>query len=327
MDKIIIGGIGAYAPSNIVTNDDLSLIVETNNEWIEGRTGIKERRISQGEDTSLMATEASKYALEMANISPLDIDLIVLATCTPDMFIPATACIVQANLGAKNALAFDISAACTGFIYGLNVAESLMKNNNFKHALVIGAENLSKAVNWEDRGTCVLFGDGAGAAVLSRSNEEGLIASICGTDGEHGEFITLSAIEVKNPFCENKDKEETDKTIGMYGQEVFKFATSIIPNLVNEVLEKNNLSIDEIDYIVPHQANKKIIDYAAKKLKVDKEKFYVNLQEYGNTSAASIPLALSEMNDKKLLKKNSKIILVGFGGGLTYGATLLNWRV
>lgn len=327
MDKIIIGGIGAYAPSNIVTNDDLSSIVETNNEWIEGRTGIKERRISQGEDTSIMATEASKYALEMANISPLDIDLIVLATCTPDMFIPATACIVQANLGAKNALAFDISAACTGFIYGLNVAESLMKNNNFEHALVIGAENLSKAVDWEDRGTCVLFGDGAGAAVLSRSNEEGLIDSICGSDGEKGEFITLSAIEVKNPFCESEDKDKTNKTIGMYGQEVFKFATSIIPNLVNEVLEKNNLSIDEIDYIVPHQANKKIIDYAAKKLKVDKEKFYVNLQEYGNTSAASIPLALSEMNDKKLLKKNSKIILVGFGGGLTYGATLLNWSV
>lgn len=325
MDKIIIGGIGAYAPSKIVTNDDLSLIVETNNEWIEGRTGIKQRHISQGENTSLMATEASKYALEMANISPLDIDLIVLATCTPDMFIPSTACIVQANIGAKNALAFDISAACTGFIYGLNVAESLMKNNNFKHALVIGAENLSKAVNWEDRGTCVLFGDGAGAVVLSKSEEEGLIDSICGSDGKKGEFITLAAIDVKNPFYENK--EDKDKTIGMYGQEVFKFATSIIPNLVNEVLEKNNLSIDEIDYIVPHQANKKIIDYAAKKLKVDKEKFYVNLQDYGNTSAASIPLALSEMNDKKLLKKNRKIILVGFGGGLTYGATLLNWSI
>lgn len=327
MDKIIIGGIGAYAPSKVVTNNDLSQVVETNNEWIEGRTGIKERRISQGEDTSLMATEASKKAIKMANISPLDIDLIVLATCTPDMFIPATACIVQANIGAKNALAFDISAACTGFIYGLNVAESLMKNNNFKHALVIGAENLSKAVDWEDRGTCVLFADGAGAAVLSRSNEEGLITSICGSDGEKGEYITLGAIEVKNPFYESETKDEKSKTIGMYGQEVFKFATSIIPSLVNEVLDKSNLSIDEIDYIVPHQANIKIIDYAARKLKIPKEKFYTNLQGYGNTSAASIPLALSEMNDKKLLNKNKKIILVGFGGGLTYGATLINWSI
>lgn len=327
MDKIIIGGIGSYAPSKIVTNDDLSQIVDTNNEWIEGRTGIKERRISQGEDTSLMATEASKKAIEMANISPLDIDLIVLATCTPDMFIPATACIVQANLGAKNALAFDISAACTGFIYGLNVAESLMKNNNFKHALVIGSENLSKVVNWEDRGTCVLFADGAGAAVLSRSNEGGIVTSICGTDGEKGDFITLGANDVKNPFYENESKDKRDQSLGMYGQEVFKFATSIIPSLINGILKKTNLTIDEIDYIVPHQANIRIIEYAAKKLKISKDKFFMNIQSYGNTSAASIPIALDEMNEKKLLKKDSKIILVGFGGGLTYGASLINWSI
>lgn len=327
MDKIIIGGIGSYAPSKIVTNDDLSQIVDTNNEWIEGRTGIKERRISQGEDTSLMATEASKKAIEMANISPLDIDLIVLATCTPDMFIPATACIVQANLGAKNALAFDISAACTGFIYGLNVAESLMKNNNFKHALVIGSENLSKVVNWEDRGTCVLFADGAGAAVLSKGKEDGIIKTICGTDGEKGEFITLGANDVKNPFYENESKDKRDPSLGMYGQEVFKFATSIIPSLINEILKKANLTIDEIDYIVPHQANIRIIEYAAKKLKIPKDKFFMNIQSYGNTSAASIPIALDEMNEKKLLKKDSKIILVGFGGGLTYGASLINWSI
>lgn len=325
MDNIIIGGMGAYTPSKIVTNDDLSLIVDTNDEWIAGRTGIKERRISQGEDTSQMATEASKHALKMANISPLDIDLIVLATCTPDMFIPSTACIVQANIGAKNALAFDISAACTGFIYGLNIAESLMKNNDFKHALVIGSENLSKVVNWEDRGTCVLFADGAGAAVLSKSKEDGIIKTICGSDGEKGEYITLGANDVVNPFYEKK--VEKDKMLGMYGQEVFKFATSVIPHLIKDVLEKANLSIDDIDYIVPHQANTRIIDYAAKKLNISKDKFYMNIENYGNTSAASIPIALSHMQDKNLLKKNSKVILVGFGGGLTYGASLINWSI
>lgn len=325
MDNIIIEGMGLYTPSKIVTNEDLSKIVETNDEWIAGRTGIKERRISQGEDTSHMATEASKKALEVAKISALDIDLIVLATCTPDMFIPSTACIVQANIGAKNALAFDISAACTGFIYGLQVAESLMKTNDFKHALVIGSENLSKVVNWEDRGTCVLFADGAGAAVLSKSNEGGIIKTICGSDGEKGEYITLGANDVSNPFYEKET--EKDKMLGMYGQEVFKFATSIIPSLIKEILEKSNLTIDDIDYIVPHQANTRIIEYAAKKLKISTDKFYMNIQNYGNTSAASIPMALSEMQEKNLLKKNNKVILVGFGGGLTYGASLIEWSI
>lgn len=325
MDEIIIEGIGAYTPSKIVTNHDLSQIVDTNNEWIESRTGIKERCISQGEDTSYMAVEASKKAMKLANISPLDIDLIVLATSTPDMFIPATACIVQKHIGATNAFAFDISAACTGFIYGLKIAESLMKTNDYKHALVIGAENLSKVVDWEDRTTCVLFADGAGAAVLSKKSEKGIVNTICGSDGEGNELITIGANDVKNPFV--REEIIKDKNLGMIGGEVFKFATSIIPSMVNELLEKANISIDEIDYIVPHQANIRIIEYAAKKLNIPKDKFYMNIDRYGNTSAASIPIALNEMYEKKLLSKDKKIILVGFGGGLTYGASLINWKI
>ncbi|MEF9991047.1 MAG: beta-ketoacyl-ACP synthase III [Romboutsia sp.] len=324
MDKIIIEGIGAYAPSKIVTNDDLSKIVDTNNEWIEGRTGIKERCISQGEDTSHMAIKASMLAIERANISPIDIDLIILATCTPDMFIPSTACIVQKHIGAKNALAFDISAACTGFVYGLKLADSLMKTNDYKHALVIGAENLSKVVDWKDRGTCVLFGDGAGAAILSKGKDDGIIDSICKSEGDKWEHITIGADDVVNPFIEEEVVKE--KHLGMNGGEVFKFATRVIPESVKEILTKNNVSIDEIDYIVPHQANSRIIEYAAKKLKISNDKFYMNISRYGNTSAASIPIALNEMYEKNLLKKGSKIVLVGFGGGLTYGCALINWK-
>lgn len=325
MKEVIIEGLGKYTPSNLVTNDQLSEIIDTSDEWIYSRTGIKSRYISRGEDTSYMAAKAGEKALENTNISPLDVDLIVVATCTPDMFTPSTACIVQSIIGANNALAFDISAACSGFIYGLDVAKALMKLNNYKHALVIGAENLSKSLDWEDRGTCVLFGDGAGAAILSKSGDLGLMSSFCKSEGSKYKCITIEGNDVDSPFVENKTTRHSK--LKMDGGEVFKFATSVIVSSINKMLKENNLDINDIDYIIPHQANVRIIQYAAKKLKVDMDKFYMNMEEYGNTSGASIPIALSDMYEKGLLKKDSKIILVGFGAGLTYGATLINWAI
>jgi len=325
MKEVIIEGLGKYTPSHLVTNDQLSEIIDTSDEWIYSRTGIKSRYISKGEDTSYMAAKAGEKALENANINPLDVDLLIVATCTPDMFTPSTACIVQSIIGADNALAFDISAACSGFIYGLDVAKAMMASNNYKHALVIGAENLSKSLDWEDRSTCVLFGDGAGAAVLSKSDNVGLMSSFCKSVGEKYKCLTIGGNDVDSPFVESKTIRHSK--LKMDGGEIFKFATSVIVNLINKMLEENNLDINDIDYIIPHQANIRIIQYSAKKLKVDMNKFYTNMEEYGNTSGASIPIALSDMSEKGLLKKDSKIILVGFGAGLTYGATLINWAI
>ena len=325
MEGIIIKGIGAYTPSKIVTNDDLSKIVETSDEWIRSRTGIKERRISQGEDTSYMGIKASEKAIELANIQREDIDLIVFSTCTPDMFIPSSACIVQKEMGLKNAVAFDLNAACSGFVYGVDVARSLMKTNNYKNALVIGSENLSKVINWEDRKTCVLFADGAAAVVLSKSESEGIIDSICKSYGDNGEFLSIGGREIKNPFM--------DKSISKYqyldmdGSEIFKFATSSVISSIKDILQKNNMTIDDIDYIVPHQANVRIIEYVAKKLKTSMDKFYMNIDTYGNTSSASIPLALNEMYNKGILQKGQNLLLVGFGGGLTYGSCLIKWSI
>ena len=325
MEGIIIKGIGAYTPSKIVTNDDLSKIVETSDEWIRSRTGIKERRISQGEDTSYMGIKASEKAIELANLQREDIDLIVFSTCTPDMFIPSSACIVQKEMGLKNAVAFDLNAACSGFVYGVDVARSLMKTNNYKNALVIGSENLSKVINWEDRKTCVLFADGAAAVVLSKSESEGIIDSICKSYGDNGEFLSIGGREIKNPFM--------DKSISKYqyldmdGSEIFKFATSSVISSIKDILQKNNMTIDDIDYIVPHQANVRIIEYVAKKLKTSMDKFYMNIDTYGNTSSASIPLALNVMYNKGILQKGQNLLLVGFGGGLTYGSCLIKWSI
>lgn len=325
MKGIIIKGTGSYTPNKIVTNEMLGKIVDTSDEWILSRTGIKERKITTNENTSDMAIKSCEVALKNANVDCLDIDLIIVATCTPDSFIPSTACIVQKALGCDNAVSFDISAACTGFIFALETAKSLMKVNNYKNALVVGAETLSKIVDWTDRTTCVLFGDGAGSVVLSASEETGIINSVCKTDARKYECLTSYSLDIKNPFT--KDFVENKKYLKMDGQEVFKFATNIIVKVINEVLEKSNMTIDDIDYIVPHQANIRIIEHSAKKLKIDKEKFYTNLENYGNTSAASIPIALHELNEKKKLKNGDNIILVGFGGGLTFGAMIVKWCV
>ncbi|EKQ53780.1 MULTISPECIES: beta-ketoacyl-ACP synthase III [unclassified Clostridium] len=325
MSNIKIAGIGAYLPSLVVTNDKISEFVETNNEWIVERTGIKERRISEGEDTSDIAIESSKIALERANVKPEDLDLIIVATISPDMFIPSVACIVQSKLGTDKAACFDISVACSGFLYGLEIAKSMMKSMNYKNALVIGAEVLSKVMDWNDRATCILFGDGGGAAVLKQEDDgtRGIIKSYLRSDGTKGDALTIGAADFNTPF--SKEAKLKDRIIKMNGREVFKFATTAILEAVNEILKDTDISLDEIKYIVPHQANYRIIKSAANKLGVDEEKFYLNLERVGNTSGGTIPIVLNEMYEKNLINKGDKFIFVAFGGGLTYASTLVEW--
>ena len=324
MEGVKILGVGKYCPENVVTNFDLEKIVETSDEWIVKRTGIKERRISDGEGTVEIAYKAALNALENSNCGKDDIDLIIVATTSPDKIMPSTACSVQGLLDCKNAAAFDISAACSGFVYSLIIADSLIKSAGKKRALIIGAEVLSKIVDWSDRSTCVLFGDGAGAMVIEASDENSIISSCFASDGKLGEKTLVAAeINLNTPFAKSENIEK--RYIEMKGGEVFKFAVSILPEIVNDVLDKGNENLENIKYIVPHQANSRIIDEAARRLKVNREKFYVNVDKYGNTSAASIPIALSELSEKGLINKGDKIILAAFGGGLTWASTLIKF--
>lgn len=314
-----------YTPNTILTNEDISKFVETSDEWIKTRTGISKRCITNNEDTSILAYNVCKKLIENAKISVDDIDLIIVATITPDYLTPSTACIVQGLLKAKNAIAFDINAACSGFIYGLSVADKFLKTGIIKKALVIGAEVTSKVVDWKDRGTCVLFGDGAGGVLLEASEKENsIIAEDLKADGQFWDAIKGVRIPVKSPINNNVQIEEDDKFLKMNGREVFNFATKTVHKNVTDLLEKANIKIDEIKYIVPHQANLRIVEVMAKKLKISMEKFYINLQNFGNTSSASIPIAIAEMFEKNLLKKGDKIIITGFGGGLTWGSILIN---
>ncbi|MBS5982076.1 MAG: ketoacyl-ACP synthase III [Clostridium butyricum] len=323
MSNVGIAGTGAYVPSLAVTNDDISELVETNDEWIMKRTGIRERRISQGEDTSDMASKAALCALERADVEPEDVELIIVATISPDMFIPSVACLVQSKIGADDAACFDINVACSGFVYAMEIAQSMMKSMNYKNALIIGSETLSKVINWKDRSTCILFGDGAGAAVLKRTEEPGIMKSYLKSEGKKGDALTIGAADFNTPF--SKESVERDRHIYMNGGDVLKFAVNALADSVNKVLDETGLSMDDIKYIVPHQANVRIIQSAAKKLHTDLDKFYINLEKYGNTSSASVPIALNEMYEKGMLKKGDKFILVAFGGGLTYAATMIEW--
>jgi 3-oxoacyl-[acyl-carrier-protein] synthase-3 len=323
--KII--GLGSYVPSQIVKNDELSKIVETSDEWITTRTGIKERRISSGEKTSQMAIKAAQKAIKDAAMEKEEIDMIVFATITPDFFTPATASIIQAELGLKDIPSFDISAGCTGFIYGLQIADQFIKSKQCRTVLVIGAEALSKVTNWADRNTCVLFGDGAGAAILKSSDKEGIICTYTGSQGDLQGHLTLPAVPLKNPFLEHQEDNGNHSHIFMNGKEIFKFATRIMIKSISHVLDKSNLSMEDIDYVVPHQANIRIIDYVSQKLKMEREKFIINLDRFGNTSAASIPLAMDEAYKKNTFRPGNKIIMVAFGGGLTWGAVLVNWTI
>jgi len=333
MKEVQILATGSYVPDRIVTNDELATVIDTNDEWIKTRTGIGERRITTGENTSSIAAKAALKALENSSIKPLDIDLIIVATTTPDCYTPSTACIVQDIIGAANATCFDISAACSGFIYALNIAYQFIKNGTKKNALIIGAETLSKILDWNDRSICVLFGDGAGAAILGCGEEKGLIQIYTGSDGKGANLLKCNAvpIDINNKKLKEKIPQNADNEgyhyLSMEGREIFKFTIKAMGETIKTLLSSSGLTIDDIKYIVPHQANLRIIDYMIKKLKVDKKKFYTNLQYYGNTSAASIPIALDQMNREGLLEKGDKILLVGFGGGLTWGGTIIEWTI
>lgn len=320
-------GTGSCVPEKVVTNDELTKIVDTNDEWISTRTGIKERRISTGETTTDLAVGAARKALESAGITAEEVDLIIVGTITADDFLPSTACQVQKHIGAVNAACFDLNAACTGFIYGLTVASQFIRTGMYQTALVIGAEELSKITDWTDRATCVLFADGAGAAVLKRG-EQGILSEIIGSDGSKGDCLTCPALPPRNYLISDTDaKESGSKYVYMNGREVYKFAVNVMPECILKTLEGTGFSLEDIDYVVPHQANLRIIDAAAKKLQLDTSKFYVNLPRFGNTSGASIPIALDEMVQGGMLKKGDLIVLVAFGGGLTYGAMLIKWTM
>lgn len=298
-------------------------MVDTSDDWITERTGIKERRISDEKTaTSDLAYEAAKKAIEHAKYSPEKIDLIIVATSSPDMLFPSTACIVQGKLGALNAAAFDLSAACTGFNYGLAMASSLIESGMYKNALVIGADTLTKYIDWKDRNTCILFGDGAGAALLEARNDgTGVISSYLKAKGTDGNYLIM-------PGGGSRDPEiKKSRYIWMDGKEVFKFASKALPESVSNALEKAKLKTSDIDMLIPHQANIRIIDFALKKFGLPKEKVYVNLDRYGNTSAASIPIALDEAFKNKKIKKGDIVVLAGFGAGLTLGANVLKWSI
>lgn len=319
-------GIGSYVPEKKITNLDMEKIVETSDEWITTRTGIKERRVvSEGEHTSDLALEASKRALRDANMKPEDVDLIIVATMSPDLPTPATACILQDKLGCHNVPAFDISAACSGFIYGLSVAMGYINSGLYENVLLVGAEAMSRIVDWTDRSTCILFGDGAGAAVIGRVPEDrGILGFDMGSDGSGAKYLLIPSGGVSNPSTE-KTIASRENYIRMDGSEVFKFAVRRMDQVSKSVMEKLDLEIEDIDLLVPHQANIRIIDSAVKKLKIDRDKVVINLDRYGNMSAASIPVALDEAVKSGRVSDGDKILIVGFGGGLTWGASVISW--
>lgn len=317
--KII--GIGSYVPDTVVTNQDLMKFLDTDDTWIRERTGICERRVSKDMGTCGLAIEAAKRAIDDAGIDPKEIDLIVLATSSGDRAFPAAAMDVQAAIGAVNAVGFDITAACSGFIFGLHIAHSFFAAGIYKTALIIGAETLSKVVDWTDRGTCILFGDGAGAAVV-RASETGIIRTLMGSDGTKGWTLECQARNLGN--CVNGIKPELG-FMKMDGKEVFKFAVRKVPEIVAQILEDAQMDPEEIKYFVLHQANFRILEAASRRLKVPMDRIPVNIDRYGNTSAASVPILLDELKRDGKLERGDKLVLAGFGSGMTWGATLLEW--
>lgn len=321
-------GTGSCLPDRIMTNAEMEKMVDTSDEWIKSRTGICERRVAdENTATSDIATTAALRALESARLKPEDIDLIVVATVTPDMAFPSTACIVQKNIGAFNAAAFDLEAACSGFLYGLTVAENFISTGFYRNILVIGAETLTKICDYTDRNTCVLFGDGAGAAVVSEVPEEyGILSIYIGADGRSGHLLAQPAGGSRIPATVESVQQRLHY-VKMDGSEVFKFAVKIMGEAAEKALEKCGMSKEDIDYLIPHQANIRIIDSAVRRLKISGDKVYVNVDKYGNMSSASVAIALDEASRKGILKDGDVIVLVGFGGGLTWGSAVLKWRV
>ena len=326
MQSIGIKGMGYYVPENVFTNFDFEKIIDTSDEWIRTRTGIVERRFaSKDQATSDLACEAALKAIESAKISKEDIDMIILATVTPDYIAQGAACIVQNKLGLKGIPCFDLNAACTGFIYGLEVANSLVKSGLYKNVLVIGAETLSRIIDMQNRNTCVLFGDGAAAAIVGQVEEGyGFLGLSIGAEGEDDMILKVPAGGSKKPNDEETVKNRENFVV-MKGQEVFKFAVRVLPKVTLEALKKAKLNVQDLSMIFPHQANLRIIESAAKRMKFPLEKFYMNLSRYGNTSSASVGIALGEAIEKGLIKKGDNIALTGFGGGLTYGSVIIKW--
>lgn len=314
-------GTGSYVPDKVVTNEDLAQIVDTSDEWISSRTGIKERRISEEEGTSQLAIKAAEAALRQSGVRAEEIDIIILGTSTPDKCFPNGACEVQGAIGAVNAVAYDISAACSGFIYALNTVYAFFESGIYKRALVIGCDVLSKLVDWEDRGTCVLFGDGAGAAVVEAEEGNGF-HMLMGSDGKKS-----AAMECISRTCGNfiTGKRPEIGYMTMDGQEIFKFAVKKVPECVEQLLQESGVDKEDVQAFILHQANYRIVESIAKRMKLPIERFPMNIEKYGNTSGGTIPILLDELNREGKFQKGDRIVLAGFGAGLTWGAALLQW--
>lgn len=345
MRTIRITGTGSALPGRIVTNKELEQMVETSDEWIRERTGIAERHVSVGETVVTLASEAARKALEQAGKRAEEIDLILVATCSPEQYLPCCACHVQADIGAVNALAFDVNAACSGFLFALNTADAYLRMGLAENALIIGSEVLSKLVDWTDRGSCILFGDGAGAVVVERCKAEsraveekqipaaGILGRALHSDGTGGGVLQCDARELTTPYArtsavktdQNQPMDDREHFIQMDGQEVYRFATRRVPQCIEEALSDAGLTVPDIDLFVLHQANARIIDAVAKRLHADRKKFPTNLERVGNLSSASIPVLLDELHKQGKLHRGDRIVLAGFGAGLTIGACVMTW--
>jgi 3-oxoacyl-[acyl-carrier-protein] synthase III len=319
--KVTITGLGAYAPDRVVTNDELSQLVDTSDDWIVERTGIRERRIAADEQAlSDLSLPAVRQALEQAGSDGTDVDLLIVATVTPDMMFPSTSAILADHLGAKDAAAYDLSAGCTGFMYAVAQAYGMVASDLARRALVVGGDVLSRILDWTDRSTVVLFGDGAGAVVLEPAEQEGFLAFELGADGAGGEHLWL-------PGSGSRTFEEPDEFVKMNGREVFKFATRVLVSSAEAVLERCGVSVDDVDVYVPHQANVRIIDHATKKLGIPSDRVVINVDRYGNTSSGSIPLALAEAQRDGRLQPGKLVLMTGMGAGLTWGSALMRWTL
>ena len=334
MRTIRITGTGSALPGRIVTNKELEQMVETSDEWIRERTGIGERHVSVGETVVTLASEAARKALEQAGKRAEEIDLILVATCSPEQYLPCCACQVQADIGAVNALAFDVNAACSGFLFALNTADAYLRTGLAENALIIGSEVLSKLVDWTDRSSCILFGDGAGAVVVEQCEvSSGILGRALHSDGAGSGVLQCGARELTTPYArtsaaktdQNQPMDDREHFIQMDGQEVYRFATRRVPQCIEEALSDAGLTVPDIDLFVLHQANARIIDAVAKRLHADREKFPTNLERVGNLSSASIPVLLDELNRQRKLHRGDRIVLAGFGAGLTIGACVMTW--
>ena len=320
----VIRGTGACVPKRVMDNDEIAGFVETSDEWIRERTGVERRHIAEEETTVSMAVEAGRQAVEEAGVLPEEIDMILVATGSADRVFPCTACQVQEVLGASGAVGFDLNAACSGFLFAYNTAQAYIASGTYRTILVIGSESLSRIVDWTDRGTCILFGDGAGAVLLQAKKGKSY-QPVSHSDGRGGSALTGPGVLGRARSIDKDPKETKTEYITMNGKDVFQFAVRKVPQVIKEVLEVNEISLEDVDWFVLHQANARIVDAVARRLRLDIGKFPMNLQEYGNTSSASIPILLNELNREGVLKKGQKLVLAGFGAGLSWGASVLDW--